>query len=202
MRPTGRPPMLSGMTTTVDTQALDQLVGSVFGDFAAAMTLPLVRFGDRFGMYVALRDSGPSTPAELAARCALPAPIVHQWLANQAASGYITVDAEGTTFSLTPEQTAVFADEGSGVCMLAGFQLAAAYTRSEPTLAASLRNGTPTHGATTIPSCSRRWSASTVRRTRARWSRSGSRRWTASATRFARVRRSPTSAAGTGCPPW
>ncbi len=139
--PTGRPPMLSGMTTTVDTQALDQLVGSVFGDFAAAMTLPLVRFGDRFGMYVALRDSGPSTPAELAARCALPAPIVHQWLANQAASGYITVDAEGTTFSLTPEQTAVFADEGSGVCMLAGFQLAAAYTRSEPTLAASLRNG-------------------------------------------------------------
>jgi 2-polyprenyl-3-methyl-5-hydroxy-6-metoxy-1,4-benzoquinol methylase len=131
------------MPTTIDQTTLDQLVNRAFGDFASAMTLPLVRLGDRFGLYRALRDHGPTSPAELAARCGLPEPIAHEWLANQAAAGYITAGDHGDTFSLTPEQAAVFADEDSGTCMLAAFQLAAAYTRSEPALAAAIRDQQP-----------------------------------------------------------
>jgi SAM-dependent methyltransferase len=128
-------------TDTIDPSALDQLVDRAFGDFAAAMTLPLVRLGDRLGLYRALRAGGPATPAELAARGALPEPLAREWLANQAAAGYVTVEPDGETFSLTPEQAAVFADEDSGTCLLAAFQLAAAYTRGEPTLAGALREG-------------------------------------------------------------
>jgi SAM-dependent methyltransferase len=134
------------METTIDQSRLDQLTNRVFADFAAAMTLPLVRLGDRLGLYRALATAGPSTPSELAAHVAAPEPIVHEWLANQAAAGYVTVDdREGTDerFWLTPEQAAVFVDEDSGANMLAAFQLAAAYTRSEPAVAAAVIDRTP-----------------------------------------------------------
>lgn len=131
------------MEKIIDRTELDQLVDRVFGDFAAAMTLPLVRLGDRLGLYRALRDHGPATPAELAMRCGLPEPIAHEWLANHAAAGYLTVDADGDTFTLSPAQAAVFADEDSGTCMLAAFQLAAAYTLSEPAFAEAIRAAQP-----------------------------------------------------------
>jgi SAM-dependent methyltransferase len=134
---------MAAMTTTIDQTELNQLVNQVFGDFAAAMTLPLVRFGDRIGLYRALRDHGALTPHDLAARCALPEAIAHEWLANQAAAGYVQVDEHGERFSLTPEQAAVFADEDSGACMLPAFQLAAAYTRSEPALAIAVHDAQP-----------------------------------------------------------
>jgi SAM-dependent methyltransferase len=131
------------MTTSTDTSALDDLAEKVFGDFAAAMTLPLVRLGDRLGLYRDLHEHGPTTAREVADRHALPEPVVHEWLANQAAAGYVEVDGSGTKFLLTPEQVAVFVDESSGVCLQAAFQLAAAYTRSEPEVARRLKAGHP-----------------------------------------------------------
>jgi SAM-dependent methyltransferase len=133
------------MKTIIDQATLDQLTSQVFADFAAAMTLPLVRLGDRLGLYRALKH-GPSTASEVAARLGVPAPMVHEWLANQAAAGYITAsdrDGADEQFWLTPEQAAVFVDEDSGANMLAAFQLAAAYTRSEPAVAAAVTEGAP-----------------------------------------------------------
>jgi 2-polyprenyl-3-methyl-5-hydroxy-6-metoxy-1,4-benzoquinol methylase len=132
--------MLVGMDT-IDTSRLDTLVDRVFSDFSAAMTLPLIRLGDRLGLYQALRDHGPIQPAQLAEHCQIPEPVAHEWLANQAAAGYVDVDAAGERFTLTPEQAAVFVDESSGSCLQAAFQLAAAYTRSEPSVTESLRTG-------------------------------------------------------------
>jgi 2-polyprenyl-3-methyl-5-hydroxy-6-metoxy-1,4-benzoquinol methylase len=134
------------METTLDQSRLDQLTNRVFADFAAAMTLPLVRFGDRLGLYQALAARGPSTPAALAAHVGAPEAVIHEWLANQAAAGYVTVDASDGAderFWLTLEQAAVFVDEDSGANMLAAFQLAAAYTRSEPAVAAAVTESAP-----------------------------------------------------------
>lgn len=129
------------MTTTIDQHALSQLSERVFNDFAAAMTLPLVRLGDRLGLYRALHERGPAPAGELAACCDVPEPVVREWLANQASAGYVSI--EDDRFWLTPEQAALFVDEDSGACMLAAFQLAAAYTRSEPAVAHALRHGDP-----------------------------------------------------------
>lgn len=133
------------MTTTIDQVKLDQLVEQAFGDFVAAMTLPLVRLGDRLGLYRDLGDNGPSTPGELAERCGVAEPVVHEWLANQAAAGYVSLDPSGgegrERFFLTPEQAALFADEASPTSMLGAFQLAAAYTRSEPAVAHAFATG-------------------------------------------------------------
>lgn len=124
----------------IDRTRLDALVGRVFGDFAAGMTVPLVRLGDQLGLYRALADIGPASASELARMAEVSEAVVAEWLANQAAAGYVDVDPETERFSLTPEQEAVFVDEDSGVNMQAAFQLAAAYTRSEVSLADALRS--------------------------------------------------------------
>jgi SAM-dependent methyltransferase len=134
--------------TTIDQHLLDELTDRVFGDFAAAMTLPLVRLGDRLGLYRELRDAGPCTSSQLAKRGEVAEPIVHEWLSNQAAAGYVSVssddgdDEQEERFWMTPEQTALFADP-AGADMLPAFQLAAAYTRSEPAVADAIRNHRP-----------------------------------------------------------
>jgi len=46
---------------------------------------------------------------------------VREWLANQAASGYVTYDPATATFVMTPEQAAVFADPDSPAAMTGGF---------------------------------------------------------------------------------
>ena len=57
------------------------------------------------------------TSAELAAKTDTNERLVREWLASQAASGYITYDGKTGKFSLSPEQAAVLADEDSTVFM-------------------------------------------------------------------------------------
>ena len=57
---------------------------------------------------------------------------MREWLAAQAASGFVTYDAKAGTFTLSPEQAAVFADEESPVNMTGGFYSLAAVFADEP----------------------------------------------------------------------
>jgi hypothetical protein len=65
------------------------------GCFAGArqsFELMTVYLGDRLGLYRALRDGGPATAPELAARAGTAQRYALEWLEGQAASGFLTVD--------------------------------------------------------------------------------------------------------------
>ena len=66
---------------------------------------------------------------------------VREWLSSQAASGFVTYDAVADAFSLTPEQTAVLADEDSPVNMTGGFYSLAAVYAGEPRLVEAFKTG-------------------------------------------------------------
>jgi hypothetical protein len=100
----------------VDQAAFEQLLGKVISDVGAAVTVPLVRLGDRLGLFTALAAGGPVTATVLAARTGLVERYVREWLLAMAASGYVTYrggdPAAGqpdSTFAaryeLSPEQT-------------------------------------------------------------------------------------------------
>jgi SAM-dependent methyltransferase len=126
---------------SVDDARLNDLLGRTLQDWAAAMSGPLVVLGDRLGLYRAMSGAGPLLPAELAERVDVPEPYVREWLANQAAGGYVDHDAATGRYHLTDEQALVFADDTSTACMLGAFQIAAAYTRDEPRVSAAIRAG-------------------------------------------------------------
>lgn len=67
--------------------------------------MPLVRIGDALGLYRTLKEIGPVKADELADASGCESRHMREWLAAQAASGYVT--HERGLFSLTPEQAYV-----------------------------------------------------------------------------------------------
>jgi SAM-dependent methyltransferase len=124
-----------------DPAKLEAFVGKMVGDMGAALSAALVVLGDRLGLYRGLKDGGPSTPAELARRTGTTERYVREWLAAQAAAGYVGYDASSGLFSLSPEQAMVFADEGGPAFMAGGFEVLAAAFRDEPKIAEAFRTG-------------------------------------------------------------
>src|SRR3712207_2013743 len=57
-------------TVQIDEARLHAFLGRAVGDVGALGSAPLVLIGDQLGLYEAMADAGPITPAELARRTA------------------------------------------------------------------------------------------------------------------------------------
>lgn len=124
-----------------DPVRLDSFLGKMVGDMGAAASASLVILGDRLGLYRALAEAGPSTSAELAARTGTHERNVREWLAAQAAAGYVDYDTEAERFFLSPEQQMVFADEGGPAFMAGGFELLSSMFMDNEKIADAFRHG-------------------------------------------------------------
>ncbi len=123
------------------TQELEQKIGKVIGDMGGAANAALVIAGDRLGLYRTLSEIGPVTSEELAARTGTHERMIREWLAAQAASDYVTYDAMTQRYSMSPEQSMLFADESSPVYMAGGFYSLASVMESEMRLTEAFRTG-------------------------------------------------------------
>ena len=101
--------------------------------------MPLVRIGDALGLYKTLKEIGPASADELADATGCATRYVREWLAAQAASGY--VHYEGGRFSLTPEQAFVFAEPDSPVNLIGAFDTAAAMVENQPKVQSAFKTG-------------------------------------------------------------
>ncbi len=119
--------------------ALNELVGRVLGDLGGAVSVPLVRIGDALGLYATLKEIGPAKADELAEAAGCAPRYMSEWLAAQAASGYVHHD-QGR-FSLTPEQSLVFATPDSPVNLIGAFDTAAAMAENQPKVQAAFKTG-------------------------------------------------------------
>ena len=102
-------------------EKLNELLGLMLNELGAAMVGVHVILGDQLGLYKALAANGGLTSVQLAERTGTAERYVREWLAGQAASGYVDYDAEAGTFHMSPEQAAVLADEESPVYMAGGY---------------------------------------------------------------------------------
>jgi SAM-dependent methyltransferase len=114
-------------TAALNPDKLNEFLGRFVGDLGAMMHAPLVVLGDRLGLYAALVD-GPLTAAQLATKTKCDARYVTEWLAANAASGYVTYAGEGR-YALTPEQIATLADPDSPANVVGGLMVALAVAR-------------------------------------------------------------------------
>ena len=73
----------------VDEAKLNQFIGKILGDLGGAFSVPMVRMGDKLGLYKALKEQGPMTPTELAAKTNVAERYAREWLSHQATSGYL-----------------------------------------------------------------------------------------------------------------
>src|SRR5881398_2134376 len=97
-RESGGAPMTLTDTPRLDEAALEQFVHQAVGDLAASISGLMVHLGDRLGLYRAMAGAGPLTPSALAARSGTQERYVQEWLANQAAGGFVRYHAADGTF--------------------------------------------------------------------------------------------------------
>src|SRR6185295_19129756 len=109
----------------LDETKLNSLLGTMVNELGAAANAALVLVGDKLGLYRALAGEA-LTSAALANKTNTHERYVREWLSAQAASGFVSYDADAETFTLSPEQAAVFADGESSVNMTGGFYSLAA----------------------------------------------------------------------------
>jgi SAM-dependent methyltransferase len=93
---------------------LNEFLGKAVGDLGAAMSAMLISIGDELGLYRALAK-GPLTSAQLAADTGTSERYIREWLANQAAGGYVDYEAAGGKYSLNEEQALCLADPNGPV---------------------------------------------------------------------------------------
>lgn len=126
---------------TPDPEKLNAFVGKMLGDLGAAASAVLILIGDKLGLYRELGKGNALTSDELAQRTGTVERYVREWLANQAASGYVDYDPETQRFSLPPEQGFMLADESSPLYIHGAFQLVEAMMAAKTQIGERFRTG-------------------------------------------------------------
>jgi 2-polyprenyl-3-methyl-5-hydroxy-6-metoxy-1,4-benzoquinol methylase len=88
-----------------------------------------------------LSENGPVSSQEFASETGLSERYLREWLSAQAASKYVTYDPANNTFSMTPEQSFVFANPGSPYYLAPAFGAAAAFQQNMEQVREGFRTG-------------------------------------------------------------
>lgn len=125
----------------LDPDKLHNYVGKMLGDMGAAASGALVLLGDQLGLFSVIAEQGPANSESIAKAANLDERYVREWLSCMAASEYVNYDESSETFSMSPEQCAIFSDPDSPVALTGGFYAIASLYHDEPKLNAAFKSG-------------------------------------------------------------
>lgn len=133
--------MTTVSASPIDQTKLNAFIGKALGDMGAAMSASLTIIGDKLGLYKALHEHGPLTSDELARHTKTHERYIREWLAAQAAGGYVEYDPQTRRFTLPPEQAFMLADESSPLYVQGCFQIIEAAMADEPHITEAFQSG-------------------------------------------------------------
>jgi hypothetical protein len=114
----------STTSSPIDNVKLQQFMEKILSDFGGAASCVLGYIGDKLGLYKAMSDFGrPITSQELANLTATAERYIREWLANQAAGGYLTYDSASQRYTLPYEHAQALVNENSPAYVAGGFQV-------------------------------------------------------------------------------
>jgi SAM-dependent methyltransferase len=126
--------------SALDMDKLNAFVGRFVTDLGATVHAGMVVIGEKLGLYKTLA-SGPMMPSELAAKTKTDERYIREWLASQAAGGYVSYEEKSGKFSLNPEQAFTLANEDSPAYLPGAFELALGSLAAVPRIVESFKSG-------------------------------------------------------------
>lgn len=132
--------MGAAQASAIDMSKLNAFIGQFVADLGASVHAGMVVIGEKLGLYKALAR-GPLAPSELAKKTGTDERYLREWLASQAAGGYISYDQGTGKFSLSEEQAFTLANEDSPAYLPGAFELALGSLAAVPRIAESFRTG-------------------------------------------------------------
>ena len=130
------------VAAAVDQDKLNALLGKFVNDLGAAAQGPSILTGEQLGLYKALATAGKVTPEQLAAKTAIKERYLREWLAGQAASGYVEYDPTTKRFWMTPEQQLALTDEDSPAYIPGAFYIMSSIYKDQRRIAEAIQKGT------------------------------------------------------------
>src|SRR3984885_13128664 len=128
-------------TRAIDPNKLNALLGQAVHDMGAAMHAPLIVIGDKLGLYRAMGDGAPVTPAELASRTGTAERYIREWLNANAASKYVEYDASSGRYCVSPEQALALAQDDTPVHLPGFYHMLASLMKDEEKITEIYRTG-------------------------------------------------------------
>jgi SAM-dependent methyltransferase len=132
--------MSTAQAPALNMDKLNAFIGQFVTDLGASVHAGMVVIGEKLGLYKALA-TGAMSAAELAVKTGTDERYLREWLASQAAGGYISYDEKTNKFSLTEEQAFTLAQEDSPAYLPGAFELALGSLAAVPRIAESFRTG-------------------------------------------------------------
>jgi SAM-dependent methyltransferase len=131
----------SERTRTIDPDKLNALLEQAVQDMGAAMHAPLIVIGDKLGLYRAMGDGTPVTPAQLAERTGTAERYIREWLNANAAGHFVEYDAANGTYFMNPEQALALALDDTPVHLPGFYHMLASLMKDEEKITQIYRTG-------------------------------------------------------------
>ena len=125
----------------VDEAKLEQFIGKAVGEWGAAMGSMLILVGDRLGLFKAMAGAGPMTAEQLAGKTGTHPRLIKEWLAAQAAGGYVTYDPKTGKYTLPEEHAFALTNENSPAYIAGAYQVLASVFKDEDKIVEAFRTG-------------------------------------------------------------
>jgi ubiquinone/menaquinone biosynthesis C-methylase UbiE len=125
----------------LDEAKLNEFIGKAVNEWGAAQGALLILVGDKLGLFKAMAGTGALTPEELAKKTGTHPRIIKEWLAAQAAGGFVTYNPASGTYTLPEEQAFALADENSPAYIAGGYQILAGLFKDEEKIIQAFRTG-------------------------------------------------------------
>jgi hypothetical protein len=117
----------------VDKKKLNEFIEKAVSEWGAAYGVFLTFVGDRLGLFKAMAEvaGGALTPEELARKTGTHPRIIKEWLAAQAAGGFVTFNPAAGTYALPEEQAFALTDENSPAYIAGEYQVRQDFSKTK-----------------------------------------------------------------------
>src|SRR5262245_23506865 len=115
----------------LDEAKLNEFIGKVVNEWGATHGTLLALVGDKLGLFKAMAGADGLTPEELAKKTGTHPRVIREWLAAQAAGGFVTYNPATGKYVLPEEHAFALTDENSPAYIAGGYQLLAGLFKDE-----------------------------------------------------------------------
>ncbi len=125
----------------VDEAKLNEFIERAGNEWGVSMGALLTFVGDRLGLFKAMAGAGELTPEELAKKTDTHPRMIREWLAAQAAGGFVTYNPSTGTYTLPEEQALALTNENSPAYIAGFYQLLVGLFKDEEKIIEAFRTG-------------------------------------------------------------
>jgi hypothetical protein len=126
---------------TLDESKLQEFIGKAVNEWRVVSSALTIFIGDRLGLFKAMAGAGELEPEELAKRTGTHPRMIKEWLAGQAAGGFVTYNPINRTYTLPEEHAVALTDDNSPAYIAGEYESLVGLFKDDEKIVEAFRTG-------------------------------------------------------------